>query len=232
VIPVRTGRRRGGYTPTETRWLTVTALGGAVLLASVWFVVDAHPNLGIDRHAFRLLSLHRGRFSLAHQHRIVGVGVGVFALISLVAVVYLAVRRRWTDVVAIALGYVVVGLLANVAKSVAQRPRPAHPLIAASGYSFPSSDSAISLGLVAVAFGLARLPLPSGPQRSRPRRRFVIVAVAVVITAVCDLGFVSLRVHYLTDVLAGWGLGALVFTSCALAVDRGGSRLDRRTHTG
>jgi membrane-associated phospholipid phosphatase len=219
---VRTGRRWSGYIPTETRWLAVTALGGAMLLAGAWLVANVHPNLSIDRHAFRLLSLHRGSFSLAHQHRIVGLGVGAFALVSLLAVVYLASRRRWTDVAAIVLGYIVVGLLANVAKSVAQRPRPAHPLIAASGYSFPSSDSAISLGLVAVAFGLARLS-------PRPQRRFAVVAAAVVITAACDLGFVSLRVHYLTDVLAGWGLGVLVFTNCALAVDQAAVLLGRRS---
>jgi membrane-associated phospholipid phosphatase len=48
--------------------------------------------------------------------------------------------------------------------------------------------------------------------------RFAFVTIAVVIGAAVGLSRVYLRVHYLSDVGGGWGLGLTVFALCGMAV--------------
>jgi undecaprenyl-diphosphatase len=47
--------------------------------------------------------------------------------------------------------------------------------------------------------------------------RIAAVTVALILVAVVAATRVYLRAHYLTDVLAGWGLGLAVFGAVALA---------------
>jgi undecaprenyl-diphosphatase len=46
--------------------------------------------------------------------------------------------------------------------------------------------------------------------------RAAFVTVAVAVAAVVGLSRVYLHVHYLSDVLAGWGLGLAIFAGCGL----------------
>jgi undecaprenyl-diphosphatase len=81
--------------------------------------------------------------------------------------------------------------------------------------SFPSGHTAYAVGLVAVAVALSR----TAPALAH---RFGIVIVAIVLAAIVGLTRIYLRAHYLSDVLAGAGLGAAVFAICgmtALVVD-------------
>ena len=48
--------------------------------------------------------------------------------------------------------------------------------------------------------------------------RFAFVTVAVVIGALIGLSRVYLRVHWLSDVGGGWGLGLTVYALCGTAV--------------
>jgi len=100
-----------------------------------------------------------------------------------------------------------VGSLAiEVLKRVLARTRPdlLEPIIVEAGFSFPSGHAAngmVAYGVLAVLVG--RLPL------TRPVRLAMQVAAGLVIFLV-GLSRVWLGVHYPTDVLAGWALGALI----------------------
>jgi len=60
---------------------------------------------------------------------------------------------------------------------------------------------------VAVAVALAHVvPRLAG--------RAGIIVAAIVLAAAIGLSRVYLRVHYLSDVLGGWGLGAALFSVC------------------
>jgi len=83
-------------------------------------------------------------------------------------------------------------------------------LLPAGGFSFPSSISAVCVGLIAIAILLAHLT-------SNRTRRAVVIAGGCLLTAAVGLLFVALRVHYLTDVIAGWALGVVAFAACGLA---------------
>jgi undecaprenyl-diphosphatase len=85
----------------------------------------------------------------------------------------------------------------------------------ATGYSFPSAEAALSIGLVAIALALAGI---AGPRTGRA----ALAAAALLILSLGAL-LISVRVHYLTDVLAGWALGTIVFAlfgAVVLALDR------------
>ena len=116
-------------------------------------------------------------------------------------------RRAALFVVIVMLGAAVLEAVTKVAVGRA-RPVFAHAVASAAGKSFPSGHA---LGAV-VAFGLLVLVVP---------RRFKLVAAIVGGCAVLLVSYsrLALGVHYLTDVVGGWLLGAawLVLTAWLLA---------------
>jgi len=121
---------------------------------------------------------------------------GVVALV-------LALRRRWRLFVpwCVALGGTAGS--GHVIKQFVQRSRPfgGHGFIAETGFSFPSGHAAGSM----VFFGLlAYLLLRQWP----PPRHRDTVAAAVALVTVIGLSRVMVQAHYLSDVLAGYALGA------------------------
>ena len=128
--------------------------------------------------------------------RLVALAAGAIALL-------LALRRRWRVFVpwCIALG----GTAASdhAVRQFVQRPRPfdGHGFIAETGFSFPSGHAAgstVFFGLLAYLL-LRQLP----PQRHRD-----VVAAAVALATIVGFSRVLLQAHYLSDVLAGYALGA------------------------
>jgi undecaprenyl-diphosphatase len=76
--------------------------------------------------------------------------------------------------------------------------------------AYPSGHAAYAITWVAVAVVVSRA-LPKVASRA------LLVSVAIVIAAVVGLSRVYLRVHWLSDVTGGWGLGAALFSLCGLA---------------
>ncbi len=114
------------------------------------------------------------------------------------------------------------GLVTLAAKTLADRPRPATMLVAASETSFPSGHA-----LEATAALLAALSLAL-PTMKRVLRRVAVVVVALgVLTA--GISRVALNVHYPSDVLAGWSLGYLYFLLCLTVIRRPGRGLPPKT---
>jgi undecaprenyl-diphosphatase len=96
-------------------------------------------------------------------------------------------------------------------KAVVDRPRPPGPHeVAASGSSFPSGHAANSVIYVWLAVTLV-LRLMRGLARAT-----LIVVAGIALTVLVGLSRVYLDVHYLSDVSAGWALGAAAFSFCAL----------------
>ncbi|MEV6279854.1 phosphatase PAP2 family protein [Nocardia sp. NPDC051832] len=132
-----------------------------------------------------------------------------------VAAVWLSLRRLPRLAV-----YVILtgagGLMLNaVVKQLVERLRPVveTPVHSVAGWSFPSGHAMGSLvcyGVVVLVFA----PI----QRERVRR--TVTGFAVLLVAVIGLSRIALGVHYLTDVLAGWLLGALWLLLATVAFDR------------
>lgn len=139
-------------------------------------------------------------------------GYTVVTAVAFVAVGYLAILRRW-GVIALVLVSLLGGtILNNVMKETFNRPRPdlvAH-LVEFETASFPSGHAMLS----AVAY-LTIGALLAQVQAQR-RLKIYIFGVAVVLTLLIGFSRVYLGVHWPTDVLAGWCIGAAWAMACWL----------------
>src|SRR5580692_10742195 len=125
----------------------------------------------------------------------------LWTLIGL-AVVALAIRRRWR----LAAYLLVTGAgaltLDPILKSLVGRLRPvvAHPIAHGTGDSFPSGHS---LGSIVCYGAILLVFLPA----ARGRWRTAFVTVILTLIALIGISRILLGVHYLSDVIGGWAIG-------------------------
>jgi membrane protein DedA with SNARE-associated domain/membrane-associated phospholipid phosphatase len=134
---------------------------------------------------------------------------GVCWSLAAIAAAALAARRRWAELGVLVAGMAIAIVGVHELKDAVDRPRPGGGLVDASGSSFPSAHAAYSTFYVWLAVTIV--------MRLRPRmaRGAAVVAAGVALTALVGLSRVYLGVHYLSDVNAGWALGAAAFSFCA-----------------
>jgi membrane-associated phospholipid phosphatase len=136
--------------------------------------------------------------------------VGIIAAV-LFAVVYVVARNRgFLPAAAAAIAAGAAWVLANVAKAIADRPRPYEVMTGAvlrqppaHGTSFPSSHTAVTLAVV-----IALMPFLARP----------LAAVGIAYAVLVGWSRVYLGVHYPLDVLAGAGIGMAVAGAVLLAL--------------
>ena len=122
------------------------------------------------------------------------------AALALVAWLLLVRRHRWYSLLVpvVALGSITLNLLL---KQIYQRPRPLLPLVSASGLSFPSGHAMISASFYGLLIYFAWTNL------RRPALRYAVAAALAALIGLIGLTRMYLRVHYATDVLAGFTAG-------------------------
>ncbi len=130
-------------------------------------------------------------------------------LLSALAAAILAARRRWAELGVLVAGTAIVALGVHELKDAVDRPRPDGGLVDASGSSFPSAHAAYSTFYVWLAVTIV-MRLRVGMARGA-----LVVAGGIALTALVGLSRVYLGVHYMSDVNAGWALGAAAFALCA-----------------
>ena len=114
---------------------------------------------------------------------------------------FLLVRKhRWNSLLVpvVALGSITLNL---ALKQFYQRPRPLLPLVSASGLSFPSGHAMISASFYGLLIYLAYIYI------RRASWRWLLIGSLVLLVVLIGLTRVYLRVHYATDVLAGFTAG-------------------------
>lgn len=142
--------------------------------------------------------------------------IPVLALLGLAALGYLLLDRRWRAVLLLCIS-LPGGLLVNtLLKQGFDRPRPdlVVRLAEVQTASFPSGHAMLS-AIVYLTLGAL---LAAGAKRRR--HRAYILTVAVLLTLAIGASRVWLGVHWPTDVLAGWCLGAAWSMACWLALRR------------
>jgi undecaprenyl-diphosphatase len=139
-------------------------------------------------------------------------GTAVLVLVTLAVLGFLLLSRRWGAAGFVALSMLGGTLLSNAMKSIFDRPRPdlVPHAVEVSSASFPSGHAMLS----AVAY----LTLGALLAEVLPRRRFRIYLLlwAIFLSLLVGTSRVYLGVHWPTDVLAGWCLGAAWALLCAL----------------
>ena len=192
----------------------------------LWIFVElADEILENERHALdeKLLLLLRsadpadpiGPAWLEHAMRDITAlgGYTVIILITIAAIGYLAILRQWPSIALVVASLAGGVSINNVLKYWFDRPRPdlvAH-LVDVHTLSFPSGHAMLS----AVAY----LTLGALIAQVQPRRRLklYVLGIGIVLTLLIGSSRVYLGVHWPTDVLAGWCLGAVWAIACWLA---------------
>ncbi|HKT84130.1 MAG TPA: bifunctional DedA family/phosphatase PAP2 family protein [Solirubrobacterales bacterium] len=134
---------------------------------------------------------------------------GITGALAFLSAVLLVARRRWAELGVLLGGVLLIFIGVHEIKDAVDRPRPGGGLIDVSGSSFPSAHAAYSTFYVWLAVTIV--------MRLRPgmARRALVVVAGIALTAIVGLSRVYLNVHYLSDVSAGWALGAASFSLCA-----------------
>jgi membrane protein DedA with SNARE-associated domain len=130
-------------------------------------------------------------------------------LAAAICAALLAWRRRWVEFWVLVGGMAITQTGIDLLESAVDRPRPPDPLVSSSGSSFPSSHAAHSVFYLWLAITII-LRLRPGMARAT-----AVVVAGFAITALIGLSRVYLEVHYLSDVSAGWALGAAAFSFSA-----------------
>ncbi|WP_078959486.1 phosphatase PAP2 family protein [Streptomyces erythrochromogenes] len=129
-------------------------------------------------------------------------------------VVWLLTRRAWRLATWAAVTATSGALIGFLVKNVVERARPhlPEPVAHAPGFSFPSGHAMTAMTSCAVLL-LVLLPLVPRAWRALPW--------ALAATAVLGVGYtrVALGVHWVSDVVGGWLLGAAVVTATTLVFE-------------
>jgi undecaprenyl-diphosphatase len=214
-----TGRRRLG-----AALVALLAVLGVACGVGAWLPGRGAPHL--DPPVLTFFAERRSGAWTAFFRAVTTVGAPgyVLLLVLLVAVLLLALRDI-AGAALLAAAPLAADAVETLAKMVTDRPRPpiaervAH--VSAHGFSFPSGHATIA----AAGYGALAVVL------ARRLHRAAAAAVVVVLGAAAGLVGVSrlyLGVHWLTDVLAGWLIGAATLAVAAYALGRRTSRLQRR----
>lgn len=138
--------------------------------------------------------------------------VAVLASVSVIAIGYLLIERHASRAFALVLALVGGLALSETLKLVFERSRPPDAYRAAEvvNASFPSGHALLST--------VVYLSLGAMLARAMPKRelRFYVMAVAILLALAVGATRIYLGVHWTTDVLAGWCLGASWATACWL----------------
>ena len=178
--------------------------------------LDLQLDKDLNAYSFR----HPGYVSALKAVSTVG-SPAAFELVAIVIGVLLLARKQprlgaWLLVTVFG-----GGLLSTLVKTAVGRKRPLlpHPVFAATSASFPSGHA---LGSVVGVGALLLVGLP----RVRASLRPLVIVLGLLVVLAVGFSRLGLGVHYLSDVIGGWVLGAgwLAATTAAFAAwrrDRG-----------
>lgn len=220
IVPDRAGTEVGMV--ARKSWLIATAVVAVVVYAAMW-VGYAQNWAWLCAADMRLLRPFHD-FGTAHPGWVsfwvvfcVLFGPSGFRVVGLVLLIVALVRRNVASALFLLISIGLMGFLADGAKSVAGRPRPATALVSAASTSFPSGHA---LGAMVGVLALLTVLWPS----LTPRIRTVFAGLGGVLVVVVGVARVVLNVHHPSDVVAGWALGYLFYLLCLRVVPPRGLR--------
>jgi membrane protein DedA with SNARE-associated domain/membrane-associated phospholipid phosphatase len=201
----------GNFGLEMTSLLAVLAVGLYVLIAyTVIFDGDPSPTGGDETALDFARDLETGWLTdIVKVVTHLG-AYGAVVPLTLAWAVALGARRYWAECAVLVAAMSLILIVNPEIKDVVDRPRPPDPLVSSSGSSFPSGHAANSALYVWMAVTLAMHISPGKVKRG------TLIAVGVAIAVIVGLSRVYLRIHYLSDVTAGWALGVSAFALCGL----------------
>jgi len=218
-------RKETPMTPNRRRWMEPRVLGAIFVAAlALWaFVEIADEMLEGETHAVdtAILTWFRSAADLSDpigprwleeaMRDITALGgTSVLVLIVLAAVGLLLLRRAWGDAMFVLVATIGGTLVSTLLKNSFDRPRP--DLVPHGAYvytaSFPSGHAMLS-AVVYLTLAALLVRLVQGK-----RAKAYLLAVATLLCVLIGTSRVYLGVHWPSDVLAGWVVGAAWALGC------------------
>jgi undecaprenyl-diphosphatase len=207
--------------PGEARGLS-QSIGLAARVAAGWAfgaltqdVIAGDDAARLDRPVLDWFVDHREPWLTSSLRGVTVLGSTGFLLpfLLVVGAVLWRTRRSAVPLAYLAAGYVGAELLFRVVKQLTRRPRPPSHLAVAhyGGYAFPSGHATLATAV----WGAAALTIGA---TSTWHRRTGLAAAAAVVALTIGVTRLYLGAHWLTDVLAGWALGAGWLAVVTLAI--------------
>jgi membrane protein DedA with SNARE-associated domain len=191
---------------------TALAVTGVALYIFVAYTVTIDSDPGptiLDRRALDLADDLRTGWGVDVAKVVSALGsVPVVGGFTAITAVWLAFRRRFVELGVVVLSAIAIYVAVHVVKAAVDRPRPPHPLAGSSLSAFPSGHAAYSTMYVGIAVMAARV-LEGLVSRA------ALVLVAIAMAGAIGASRAYLRVHWWSDVIAGWALGAAIFGALA-----------------
>jgi membrane-associated phospholipid phosphatase len=197
-------------------WLLGSAAVAVAVYALMWIGYLSQWNWLQALDSSALEALHS--YGVAHPGWVTAwdvfctvLGPTAFRLLTLVVIVVALVRRNLRTALFLVISVELAGLVTEIAKWAADRPRPETAFVYAYSTSFPSGH-AVGVTVAVLALLTVAMPVARGP------RRAWLIGLGVVVVIAIGVGRVVLNVHHPSDVLAGWALGYAYFVACLLMV--------------
>jgi membrane-associated phospholipid phosphatase len=197
------------------------AVAGALFLGVVVLTVFVHGMTGLDT-AVREWLIERRAAGWTEAMKVASTigSAWVLTPVAVVVALVLAVRGARADALLVALVTLGVLVLGPLLKLIIERPRPADDrLVLVNSWAYPSGHSLTSMAVVGVLTVLAVRHL-----RAR-LARVAAVVVGVALVAAVGISRIYLGVHWPTDVLAGWLMGAMWLAVWLILLDSRRARL-------
>ena len=154
-------------------------------------------------------------------------GTWAIAVGSLLFAGWLAWRKRFASLVTLIAGVGGGILLNGLLKNIFLRPRPdfVNAFYHETGYSFPSGHSMMSV----LFYGMTAFLLAN--QLKTWKWRVWLGTSAVTLSLLIGVSRLALGVHFLTDVLGGWGAGLAWLMTCVVIYEMLAARSKNKTLT-
>ncbi len=187
------------------RWAWAGAAALLLFLALLaWVVARRGHALPLESRSLEFVAAHRTDFQVAASKAFHV--AGHFYLVvayAAAAAFYLWARKRKREAIAVVASILALAGAVNVAKQAVARarPDPARQVIHDSGGSYPSGHASGTMALALWLTTLAR----------RRKLRVLVGTIAIPAAVAAGLSRLCLGVHFPSDVLGGWLVGAAAF---------------------
>ena len=197
---------------SRNTWLIPSAVVAVAVYALMWIGYASQWNWLSTVDSSWLDIGHR--YAVAHPGWVTAwnvfctvLGPIVFRMVTLIVIIFSLVRRNVRVALFLVISVELAGILTEIAKYAANRPRPATALVTAVSTSFPSGHAfGVMVGVLALLTAVRRA------------LRAWLIALGALTVILIGVGRVVLNVHYPSDVIAGWAIGYAYFVACLLMV--------------
>jgi len=185
---------------TTYYWLLAASL---LLLAVIIYIVFITGNTTLDEEVFGFIGPHRtaGRTSLMKSVSLLA-NHNFLIPANMLFIIYFVTRKNKWGAITVATVALSSLALMSLLKNVIGRHRPAEPLVQGiTNYSFPSGHAFMGVVFYGLLIGWAATVINNKWQRR------IVISFFIALLLLIGFSRIYLRVHYTTDVLAGFSIG-------------------------